>query len=557
MAGTHAITRRVFSAVFGLPRATSRRIVGELDVGIPMPDGAVLLADRWAPSVPTGAPTVLIRTCYSRKQFASLIARAYAERGLQTVVVNSRGTFGSTGGQFYAMHHEHDDGLAVLDWVRAQPWYTGSMSLAGSSYLGYTQWAVAAEAPADVVAMHPHFTSARLAQNFLSTGAVELDTAARWALVTATQERPRANARVALGIDEKHLLAAMNTLPLNVIDEKALGMAWPFYKDTVTRTEDDPRWEPWDRRADLPRVAIPASFVAGWYDPFLMDELKDFHALQAAGTPARLTIGPWTHASKGASNASVLDTLDWTGIHSGASSTRDRAPVRALVMGAGEWLELDQWPPAGARPERWYLGADGGLGAELVVGAPTRYSYDPAEPTPSVGGRLLLAGAGRKNNAALESRDDVISFTSAPLQRDLRVVGDASAEVWMSSDRPTWDLFVRLCEVDARGRSFNVCDGLIRVAVAEVTPHPQLIRLELSPTAQLFRRGRRLRVQVSSGAHPRFARNLGSDERHDVGTVMFTARQAIFHDAEHPSAILLPRFDRPDGSASDLDQQHP
>jgi putative CocE/NonD family hydrolase len=542
MTRTHALTRRVFAAVFGLPKATTREIEGELDAQIPMPDGAVLLADRWAPVPATGAPTILIRTCYSRKAFSALVARAYAERGFQTVVVNSRGTFGSTGGPFYAMHHEHDDGLVVLNWVREQPWYSGTMVLAGASYLGYTQWAVAADAPDDVVAMHPHLTSARLAQNFLSTGAVELDTAARWAMVTAFQERPRANARVALGMDEKHLRSAMNTLPINVIDEKAIGMAWPFFKDTVTRTEDDPRWEAWDRRVDLPQVSIPASFVAGWYDPFLMDELKDFDALRSVGTPARLTIGPWTHASKAASVAVVHDTLEWSGIHSGHAGQSDRAPVRALVMGSNEWLDLDSWPPPQSRPEPWFLGADGSLGATGVAGEPSRYSYDPAIPTPSVGGRLLLAGAGRKNNRALESRDDVLTFTSTPLTQNLTIAGSVSADIWMSSSRPTWDLFVRLCEVDARGRSFNVCDGLIRVAVSEVADQPQLIHVELSPTAQLFRRGRRLRVQVSSGAHPRFARNLGSDERHDVGTVMFAAEQAIFHDGDHPSSILLPRF---------------
>jgi putative CocE/NonD family hydrolase len=542
MTRTHAATRRVFGAVFGLPRATHRRISGELDVEVPMPDGAILLADRWAPEPATDAPTILIRTCYSRKAFSGLVARAYAERGYQTVVVNSRGTFGSTGGPFYAMHHEHDDGLVVLDWVRAQPWYSGTMALAGASYLGYTQWAVAAEAGGDVVAMHPHFTSARLAQNFLSTGAVELDTAARWAMVTATQERPRANARVALGIDEKHLRASMNTLPINVIDEKVLGAAWPFYKDTVTRTEDDPRWEPWDRRVDLPHVRVPASFIAGWYDPFLMDQLKDFATLRIAGTPARLTIGPWTHASKGASNAAVLDTLAWTGIHSGRAKDVANAPVRAFVMGANRWLDLDEWPPPESVSEHWYLGADGSLGEAQLAGEPSRFTYDPATPTPSVGGRLLLAGAGRKNNRALESRDDVLTFTSAALKSDLTIAGSISAEVWMTSSRPTWDLFVRLCEVDARGRSFNIADGLIRVAVASVTDEPQLIRLELSPTAQLFRRGSRVRIQVSSGAHPRFARNLGSDERHDVGTVMFAAEQAIYTDADHPSAVLLPRL---------------
>jgi hypothetical protein len=212
-------------------------------------------------------------------------------------------------------------------------------------------------------------------------------------------------------------------------------------------------------------------------------------------------------------------------------------------MGADHWLDLDQWPPPETISETWYLGAGGALGQKFVAGDPTRYRYDPAQPTPSVGGRLLLAGAGRKKNNALESRNDVLTFTSDPLPRDLTIAGSLFAEIWMTSTRPTWDLFVRLCDVDARGRSWNVADGLIRVAVAKVPDDPQLIRLELSPTAQLFRRGHRLRVQVSSGAHPRFARNLGSDERHDVGTALFAADQAIYSDAEHPSAVLLPRLD--------------
>jgi putative CocE/NonD family hydrolase len=174
--------------------------------------------------------------------------------------------------------------------------------------------------------------------------------------------------------------------------------------------------------------------------------------------------------------------------------------------------------------------------------APTRYRYDPAEPTPSVGGRLLLTGAGRKNNRALEARDDVITFTSERLDDDVLVVGELSAEVWMLSSMPTWDVFVRLCDVDARGRSRNVSDGLIRVTMPEgVAPsEPQLVRLRLAPTAQEFARGHRIRVQVSSGAHPRFARNLGTVDEQSGATEMRAADQAIFHDAEHPSAIRLP-----------------
>ena len=480
--------------------------------------------------------------------FWALIGRAFAERGFQTVVVNSRGTFGSGGGPFYPMHHEHDDGLAVLDWVRRQSWYTGSMVLAGASYLGYTQWAVAAEVPNDVVAMHPHLTSARLAQNFSTSGALELDAAARWSYFTARQELAGANTRLALGLDRKQLDHALNTLPFKAIDERMIGESWPFYQDTITRLEDDPAWVPWNRAVDLHRVRVPASFVAGWYDPFLMDQLSDFAALREAGTPARLTIGPWIHTGLGTSMASVRDTLEWSAIQTGHERDPSRAAVRAFVMGANTWRDFETWPPEQSVPTPWYLGSGGQLGREPdAAPASTAYRYDPADPTPSVGGRLLLTGAGRKNNRALEGRDDVLTFTTDPLDSDVCVIGDIDAEIWMTSSRPTWDLFVRLCDVDRRGRSFNVADGLIRVVEpdGEAPREPQRVRVRLSSTAQLFARGHRIRIQVSSGAHPRWARNLGTlDEQTEI-TDMFPADQVVFHDATHPSRIRLPLLDLP------------
>ena len=180
---------------------------------------------------------------------------------------------------------------------------------------------------------------------------------------------------------------------------------------------------------------------------------------------------------------------------------------------------------------------------ETADAQPSRYRYDPADPTPSVGGRLLLTGAGRKDNRALEARPDVLTFTSDPLEAPLRIIGELSAEIWMSSTRPTWDLFVRLCDVDGRGRSMNVSDGLIRVNAAlgeDPSASPRRVRLRLAPTAQQFARGHRIRVQVSSGAHPRFARNLGTLDQQVEATELHAADQALFHDAAHPSAIWLP-----------------
>jgi hypothetical protein len=218
--------------------------------------------------------------------------------------------------------------------------------------------------------------------------------------------------------------------------------------------------------------------------------------------------------------------------------------VRVFVMGAREWQDFDSWPPRESVATPWYLSGEGQLAATPDAAVePSRYRYDPADPTPSVGGRLLLTGAGRKNNRALEARADVLTFTSPPLTADLRIVGELTADVWMTSSRPTWDVFVRLCDVDARGRSQNVTDGLIRVTLADgesAVDEPRLVHVRLAPTAQLFARGHRLRIQVSSGAHPRFARNLGSADEQVEGTELFVAEQAVFHDAAHPSSVTLP-----------------
>jgi len=174
---------------------------------------------------------------------------------------------------------------------------------------------------------------------------------------------------------------------------------------------------------------------------------------------------------------------------------------------------------------------------------PDRYRYDPADPTPAVGGISLSANAGPKDNRALEARADVLSYTSAPLAEAVEVIGSVSAELFIQSSLAHTDFFARLCDVDPAGKSINVCDGLQRLRPGQPAAEADGLRrvsLTLWPTAYRFQPGHRLRVQVSSGAHPRFARNLGSGEPLATGTTLQAAEQAVYHDPSHPSAILLP-----------------
>jgi putative CocE/NonD family hydrolase len=214
--------------------------------------------------------------------------------------------------------------------------------------------------------------------------------------------------------------------------------------------------------------------------------------------------------------------------------------VRLYVMGEEAWRDFETWPPAGYAPQRFHLQPGGGLSGEAPAESPPdSYRYDPADPTPAAGGvRMTFGrGSGRVDNTRLEARPDVLTYTTAPLDRDTEVIGDVSAEIWFRSSLPYADVFVRLCDVDPRGRSRNVCDGLTSLSGADEISRADV---RLWPTAHRFMRGHRIRVQVSSGAFPRYARNLGTGEPHDTAATLRVAGQSVYHDGAHPSAVILP-----------------
>jgi uncharacterized protein len=172
-----------------------------------------------------------------------------------------------------------------------------------------------------------------------------------------------------------------------------------------------------------------------------------------------------------------------------------------------------------------------------VESAVDRYRYDPADPTPAVGGPRLFSDAGKVDNAKLEARPDVLTYTTSVLESDVEVIGEVSAEIWFRSSLQHADVFVRLCDVDSRGRSFNICDGLLSAADADEL---RLVTVSLWPTAHVFKRGHRIRVQVSSGAFPFYGRNPGTGEPRADAVTLLTADQEVFHGADHPSAVILP-----------------
>jgi putative CocE/NonD family hydrolase len=210
-------------------------------------------------------------------------------------------------------------------------------------------------------------------------------------------------------------------------------------------------------------------------------------------------------------------------------------------MGQEKWRNFPSWPPPGYEPQRFHLQSGSALATEppTTRSAPDTYHYDPADPTPAVGGARMTFSAkvGRVDNAGLEARPDVLTYTTPVLDKDVEVIGDVSAEIFFRSSLPCADVFVRLCDVDATDRSTNVCDGLISLTGANET---SCATVRLWPTAYRFKRGHRIRVQVSSGAFPRYNRNPGTGDPRAAAAHLRAADQQVFHNHEHPSAIVLP-----------------
>jgi putative CocE/NonD family hydrolase len=520
----------------GLDPPLTRDLLVERDLPVPMPDGVVLLADRWAPRAGGDSlPVVLIRTPYGRgAMFSGGMVRPLAERGFQVILQSARGTFGS-GGKFEPMRNEREDGLATLDWVVRQPWFGDSIVLVGPSYLGYVQWAVADRLPPEVKAMVPQMTESALTLDFLRPDAFSLETPFSWGVMVDGQERRGAMLRQITRV--KKTQQAVRTLPLGQADVTALGHHTQYTQDIVAHDADDPYWAPINHRDRVARVTVPVSSIGGWYDIFLPRQLRDFVTLQEAGRTARLTVGPWTHVS--IDGVMMREAIEFGLACARGEEPRSRKPVRLWVMGEKAWREFDSWPPPGYSPRPFYLAGDGALAAGPPAGgAPDAYRYDPADPTPAVGGvRMLFRGSGRVENAKLEARPDVLTYTTAPLEYDVEVIGEVSAQIWFQSSLAHADVFVRLCDVDPAGKSWNVCDGLTSVTGADELAS---VTVALWPTAHRFNRGHRIRVQVSSGAFPRYGRNPGTGEPRATATRLLAATQSVHHDAEHPSAIILP-----------------
>lgn len=568
---------------------TRRRIEIEYDVAVPMADGVTLAADVYRPVAQGRYPVILVRTPYDKLAMPVALAEygfdplAAVRAGYVVVVQDVRGTYASQG-RFRHFLSESEDGAASIAWAASQEWSSGSVGMAGPSYVGATQLLAAIGAPDALRAVAPVITASEYYEGWIyQGGAFQLGFALSWSARMAYLELAR---RLTLGEDVAADLevlreivsdpwAAFERLPL--VSVPRLTEALSNYGDWLAHPDRDEFWRATAVNERYESIDVPALHVAGWHDIFLKGSLENYVGLRRgarsdhARAGQQLIVTPWGHfppgdvvgdlwlgsAANPAANPAPIDLfaahLEFFDAFVKGNPPIERPAVRIFVMGTNRWRDEEDWPLARAVPTRFYLRSGGGLARETPgdEGA-AEFVYDPADPVPTVGGNTLLPSSfflGPRDRRSIHTRDDVLVFTSAVLERDLEVTGSVSAHLHVSTSARDTDFTVVLLDVYPDGRIIGIADGILRLRYRDGFETQRLaepgrayeIDVDLVATSNVFLAGHRIGVEISSSNFPRFDRNPnnGGVIANANAADFVAATQRVYHNAGQASYVEL------------------
>jgi putative CocE/NonD family hydrolase len=533
----------------------------EFDVPVEMRDGTVLRADVYRPVGDGPWPVIVARTPYDKSDpyVTMLLDPLLAVRhGLIAVIQDVRGRYASGGDEFVPLAREAQDGADTVEWAARIERSTGRVGMWGPSYLGNVQWQAAAQRPPALRAIAPSITF-RAADGLTTRGgARELGLCRSWSVYAGFDAAVRRHADDADAAEAalRGLIAAADEVPGATYDELPTGTV--AETDPLVARLGLPTFDV--AAADVSRhqlsVEVPVLNVGGWYDVFLQGTIDNY---VSGGPDDRLIIGPWNHMSFApqqgelnfgcaGSGASVdlgpsINTLtfEWLRAHLLGERPDDEGPVKIFTMGANRWRSEPGWPLERAEQTRYFL-LPSGLSDEVPSGqGGTRsFTYDPAHPVPTLGGCTLLEHppAGTFDQSDVESRDDVLVFTTEPLPADVEVTGQVTATIQVSTDAPTTDWVVRLCDVHPSGASYNVCDGITRVA--SVPGESRTVDVDLWSTSMMFKAGHRIRIHVTSSSFPRWDRNLNTIDGFETGELKIAHQTIHLGDCSYITLPVVP-----------------
>lgn len=568
-------------------------VVFEYKVEAKMRDGTVLRANVFRPAGDDEYPVLLTRLPYGKDMVganAAIDSLVAARAGYIVVVQDCRGRFQSDG-SFQSYVQEFEDGYDTVEWAAGLPQSNGDVGMFGASYYGFTQWAAAARCAPSLKALFPSITyDDPWNGSSVRGGAFEWGKSASWYMSAIApsewMRESRKESGQAFDPDAwRGLFADIDrlatdgywTLPLtDFAPLRDRGMLPMFFHQFEHPTYDE-YWRKLSITAQDQGAHLPSFNLGGWYDIFLQGTIDNYLRMKQRGVKTQLLIGPWSHVNRSgavgdlvfgsAANGAFLDLReDMTTLHlrwfdhvlkGKKTGIEADGPVKIFVMGDNRWRVEPDWPLPQTAYTPLYLGGRGfDKAGQLAFDAPAddapdAYQYDPADPVPTLGGNLLMPPQyppGPLCQRPIEGRPDVLVFTSQELEQDLEVTGPVEAVLWVQSDAPDTDFVVRMTDVHPDGQSILICDGIVRMSLRNSIEEKQLlradevakIRVSLWATSNVFKQGHRIRVHVTSSSFPRWNRNLNTGDSNETTSAYQVANQRVYHDAEHPSHILLP-----------------
>jgi hypothetical protein len=546
-----------------------------LDVRVPMRDGVTLSADVYLPAAPGRHPTVLFRTPYNKVSDAVINgACTFARAGVAVVYMDVRGR-GDSDGVFVPYRHDGVDGYDAVEWCAAQPWSNGKVGTCGGSYLGRIQWLTALLRPPHLTAMCVLVTP--------SDPFVETPTGTPGPMHLCWLHY--VSGRVVQNFQVVDWEKVYWHVPLLTMDEAA-GRSIPHWREELAHPQVDEYWDAISYQHKFDQVDVPVLHISGWYDdeqigtPLNFTRMTQHAATEHARRHQKLLMGPWDHAVNSKSKLGEVDfgphaLIDLRGEQirwfkrwladepsQGGPQTDTEPPVRLFVMGTNQWRDEGEWPLARTQYTPFYLHSGGGANSRhgdgvlsdeppaglAAANPPDRFTYDPLRPVPFITEPVSSQIGGPDDYAAIENRADVLVYTTPPLDQDVEVTGPVQVRLFAASSAPDTDFAAKLVDVWPNGFAQRITDGLVRARFRAGMAAPTLIEpgriyeylIDLWYTAQVFRRGHCIRVEISSSAFPKYDRNHNTGHALGTDTEFRIAEQTIYHDADHPSCIVLP-----------------
>lgn len=531
-------------------------------VMVPMKDGTLLATDVYLPGGNGPFPTVLVRTPYGKGNDVAPYYR-FVQRGYAMVIQDVRGREDSQG-QWLPMCYEREDGSDTLDWIAAQPWSTGSVAMTGGSYLGYVQWAAAASGNPHLKAMLSSVCSGSPFVDIPRRGGCFNSGALAWAFAVS-QQRTDPSLMVRDDWDQ-----VMEIRPLRDLPRKATGHDIPFLTTWLDHMDYDEMWDACNWKSHTAQAKVPALIMSGWFDDNGMGTTEALE-LCSSLEDQKVVLGPWIHSGNASydlhgfalgSNALRYDMdllcLDWLEHYlKGVDNGVERGPrVEYYTTGSNCWKTAQHWPVENSREVTLYLdGENDGDAVKnqgLLVPAPPEapvvdtFRYDPENPATHIVDLSENELEVPSDYTQEELRPDILCYTTAPLQEDLTITGDATVLVYLSSDCVDTDLVVRITDVSESGLSRKLADGVLSARYRHRFDQPELmvpgevypISIRTTKLSHTFKRGHQLRLTITSSAKNFIFPNRNMGQGFD-GVASKVAENSIHHGGAYPSQVTL------------------